>query len=635
MISQRDPPSSASGRATAESTQQGPLRILICGSVDDGKSTLLGRLLYDSKRILSDELRSLEKDSSKFGTTGQEIDLALLADGLEAEREQGITIDVAYRYFATDRRSFIVADTPGHEQYTCNMVTGASTAELAIVLVDARKGMLPQTFRHSIICDLLGIRHVVLAVNKMDLIGFDETAFKKICDDYSDFAETLNFTNILPVPIAARFGDNVATSGPRTPWYGGPTLLDYLETIDVVRPTDKGPFRLPVQWINRQSLDFRGICGTVSSGTVRQGDTVVVASSGMTTKVDRIVSFDGDKKVATAGEAVTVVLADDIDVGRGHVLADPNNRPEFANQFAANIVWMSQTPLFPARTYLARIGNRFIPATITNLKNRIDITTLKPLAARTLGLNDIGECNIETFEPVVFEPYIENRETGSFILIDRGTNATVGAGMILHGLRRAQNVHHQHFTIGKVERSRSKYQKPCILWFTGLSGSGKSTLANLVERRLHLAGHHTMLLDGDNFRHGLSRDLGFTQADRIENIRRSGEVARLMVDAGLIVLCCFISPFKSERELVRGMVGDDEFIEVFVDAPIDVCIKRDPKGLYKKALSGEIPNFTGVSAPYEVPEAPDLVLKTAETAADALVDQLLHFLRERRITASS
>jgi bifunctional enzyme CysN/CysC len=632
-MSRRYPGSSVSGIEATESAQHGLLRIFTCGSVDDGKSTLLGRMLYDSKRILSDEFRSLKKDSNKFGTTGEEVDLALLVDGLEAEREQGITIDVAYRYFATDRRSFIVADTPGHEQYTCNMVTGASTAELAIVLVDARKGLLPQTFRHSIICDLLGIRHVVLAVNKMDLVGFDEAVFKKICDDYLDFAKALNFTSIVPVPIAARFGDNVAAPGARMAWYGGPSLLECLETVEVASGLEKKPFRLPVQWINRPNPDFRGICGTVSSGRVRQGDMVVAVNSGLTSRIDRIVSFGGDKEAAVAGEAVTLVLTDDIDIGRGHVLAEPNDRPEFANQFTAKIVWMSQTALFPGRPYLARIGNRFIPATITNLKHRIDIATLKPLAARTLGLNDIGECNIETAEPVVFEPYSENRDTGSLILIDRATNATVGAGMILHGLRRAQNVHHQHFTIGKVERSRSKSQKPCILWFTGLSGSGKSTIANLVEQHLHLAGHHTMLLDGDNFRHGLSKDLGFTQADRVENIRRSGEVARLMIDAGLIVLCCFISPFKSERELVRSLVDGDEFIEVFVDAPLDVCIKRDPKGLYRKALSGEIPNFTGISAPYEVPEPPDLILRTADIAASALVDHLIEFLRERQIIA--
>lgn len=619
----------------AGADQRGLLRIFTCGSVDDGKSTLIGRLLYDSKLVLNDQLRSLEKDSNKFGTTGDEIDLALLVDGLEAEREQGITIDVAYRYFATGRRSFIVADTPGHEQYTCNMVTGASTSELAIVLVDARKGLLPQTFRHSIICSLLGIRHIVLAVNKMDLVGFDEAIFERIVGAYADFAKALNFINIIPVPISARFGDNVTALGARTPWYGGPTLLECLETVEVESGLEEKSFRLPVQWINRPDLDFRGICGTVSSGMVRPGDTVVAVNSGLTTKVNRIVSFDGDRQVAAAGDAITLILADDIDIGRGHVLADPNDRPELANQFAANVVWMSKTPLFPGRAYLARIGNRFTATTITNLKHKVDVATLEPLAARTLGLNDIGECNLETAEPVVFEPYRQNRDTGSFILIDRETNATVGAGMILHGLRRAQNVHHQPFTTGKAERSHAKSQKPCILWFTGLSGSGKSTIANLVEQRLYLSGCHTMLLDGDNVRHGLNKDLGFTQADRVENIRRSGEVARLMLDAGLIVLCCFISPFKSERDLVRRLVAEDEFIEIFVDTPLDLCIKRDPKGLYKKALSGMIPNFTGISAPYEIPDAPDIVLKTAEANPSDLADQLVDVLRARQVIGNA
>ncbi len=621
----------ATGQSNSGLPARGLLRFLTCGSVDDGKSTLIGRLLYESGSIHDDQLQSVAADSKKYGTTGDEIDFALLVDGLEAEREQRITIDVAYRYFATHRRSFIVADAPGHEQYTRNAATGVSHSDLAILLVDARKGLLPQTFRHSVICDLFGIRNILLAVNKIDLVDFDRTIFEQIVSTYAKFAERLHFTNVVPIPLSARFGDNIVRRGDGLDWYSGPTLLEHLETVEIAADLKEKPFRMPVQWINRPTQDFRGVCGTISSGSLQPGDAVIVANSGRTTRVKRITSFDGDQQKAAAGEAVTLVLDDEIDVSRGDVLSKPDDRPEVSNQFTANLIWMDESPLFPGRVYLARIGNRFTPAVISNLKHQIDIANLQELASKTLGLNEIGVCNLETTIPVAFDPYQKNRETGSLILIDRETNATVAAGMILHGLRRAQNVHHQRFTIGKAERSAAKLQKPCILWFTGLSGSGKSTIANLVEQELHGRGCHTMSLDGDNFRNGLNRDLGFTQVDRIENIRRSGEVAKLMVEAGLIVLCSFISPFAAERALVRSLVAPDEFIEIFVDTPIDVCIQRDPKGLYKKALAGAIPNFTGISAPYEIPAGADIILKTANFDPADSAQQLIAFLEKRQI----
>ncbi len=593
------------------------LRFITCGSVDDGKSTLIGRLLYDTKLIFDDQLASLERASRRHGTTGEDVDLALLVDGLEAERQQGITIDVAYRFFTTPARSFIVADTPGHEQYTRNMATGASTADLAIILIDARKGLLPQTRRHTKICSLLGIRHVVVAVNKIDLVDDPELAFAEIVDHYSEFSTALGFASVVPIPVSARFGDNVTSSSQRTPWYEGPTLLNYLEAVDVADEASSASFRFPVQWVNRPNLDFRGFAGTVASGAVAVGDPVVVAASGKTSVVERIVTYDGDLSHANAGTAVTLVLADEVDITRGDVLAAPRDRPEVADQFAAHLVWMSEDEMLPGRSYLLMCGTRTVPARITSLKHRIDIHDLSEKSAKTLELNSIGACNIATDSPLVFDPYGENRRTGAFILIDRSNNTTAGAGMIDFGLRRASNIHRQAHSIGKADRATALHQKPGILWFTGLSGSGKSTIADLVERELHRRGLHAMLLDGDNLRHGLNHDLGFTDADRVENIRRVGEVAKLMVDAGLVVICCFISPFAAERELVRGMVAEGEFTEIFVDTPIEECIRRDPKGLYRKAQAGEIPNFTGVGSPYERPQAPELWLNGAAEADQA------------------
>ncbi len=607
------------------------LRFLTCGSVDDGKSTLIGRLLHDSKLIFEDQLSALTKDSRRHGTTGEEIDFALLLDGLEAEREQGITIDVAHRYFATPRRAFIVADTPGHEQYTRNMATGASTSDLAVILVDARKGVLVQTRRHSFICSLLGIRHVVLAVNKMDLVGFAHDLFERIAADYRAFASRLGFASIIAIPVSARHGDNVMQRSGRTPWHHGPTLLEHLEAIDVAADDLAKPFRLPVQWVNRPHADFRGYSGTVASGRIAPGDTVVVAASGQTSRVDAIVAFEGTREAAQAGDAVTVTLADDVDVGRGDVLAAPTARPEVSDQFAAHIIWMDHEPLFHGRSYLVRIGTRVVPATITTIKHKIDVNTGEHLAAATLALNDIGFCNVATARPVAFDPYADNRRTGAFIVIDRSTNRTAGAGMIAFGLRRGTNVHWQPLLIGKEARAALKRQKPVILWFTGLSGAGKSTIANLVEQQLHLEGHHTMLLDGDKIRHGLNRDLGFTEADRVENIRRVGEVAKLMLEGGLIVLCSFISPYRAERDMARRLVADNEFLEIFVDAPVEECAARDPKGLYAKARAGHLKNFTGIDAPYEVPEHPELTLRTARQAPEQSAALVLELLRARGI----
>ncbi len=612
--------------ATADDAQKSLLRFLTCGSVDDGKSTLIGRLLYDSKLILDDQLAALERDSRRHGTTGEDLDLALLVDGLEAERQQGITIDVAYRFFATKRRSFIVADTPGHEQYTRNMATGASNADLAVILIDARKGVLTQTKRHSYICSLLGIRHIALAVNKIDIAGYDQAVFDRIVADYMAFAEGLNFISVTPVPLSARFGDNVTVRSEHTPWYQGPTLVEHLETVDVESDAAVKPFRFPVQWVNRPNLDFRGFSGTVASGTVKPGDKITVAASGKETTVSRVVTYDGDLAEARAGDAVTLTLADEVDIARGDLLAAPDARPEVADQFAAHLLWMGDEPMLPGRPYLMRIGSRYVPVKMTALKHRIDVDTLEHFAARTLSLNEIGVGNFSTAAAIAFDPYVENRETGAFILIDRYTNATVGAGMIDHGLRRAANIHRQALLVGREDRERLNGHKPAVLWFTGLSGSGKSTIANLVERQLHDRGVHTFLLDGDNVRHGLNRDLGFTDAERVENIRRVGEVAKLFVEAGSIVLCSFISPFRDERRMVREMFSADEFLEVFIDTPIEDCIARDPKGLYAKALDGQIANFTGVSSPYEAPEAAEVVVPTrdqsAELAAEAIVVEL-------------
>ncbi len=605
------------------------LRVLTCGSVDDGKSTLIGRLLYEKKLIFDDQLSALEKDSKKFGTTEDAIDFALLVDGLEAEREQGITIDVAYRYFATEARSFIVADTPGHEQYTRNMATGASNADVAIVLVDARKGLLTQTHRHSIIVSLLGVRHVVLAVNKIDLVDYDERVYRDIVIAYRKFAEPLGFRSLFAVPISARFGDNVSSDSPKTPWYQGGHLLQKLETIEVEEDRRSATFRLPVQWINRPHLDFRGFAGTIPSGRVARGEPIVVAGSGKQTTVKSILVADEEKDSAEAGDAVTLTLADEVDIARGDVLAHPTSRPEVADQFTAHLIWMSADPMLPGRSYLMKIGARTVPAQVTDLKHRIDVNNYDKLAAKSLELNEVGFCNLATTAPIAYDPYADNHETGAFILIDRQTNETAAAGMIAHGLRRATNVHRHGATIGREAHAALKHQKPAILWFTGLSGAGKSTIANLVEAKLHARGVHTTLLDGDNVRHGLNKDLGFTAADRVENIRRVGEVARLMTDAGLIVLCSFISPFKAERRLVRDTAAEGEFIEIFVDAPLETVIARDPKGLYKRALAGEIKNFTGVDQPYEAPEAPELTLNSAGDSPEALADRVVKELERR------
>jgi bifunctional enzyme CysN/CysC len=600
------------------------LRFLTCGSVDDGKSTLIGRLLYDSELICDDHLSALQRESCKYGTSGEEIDLALLVDGLEAEREQGITIDIAYRYFTTPRRSFIVADTPGHEQYTRNMATGASTADLAVLLVDARKGVLVQTKRHSFICSLLGIRSVILAVNKIDLVNFSAERFSRIVRDYTSFVSTLNFQSVTAIPISARWGDNITDRSERTPWYRGPTLLGLIETIEVEDPAVAKPLRFPVQWVNRPNCDFRGFAGTIASGTVTAGDLVIAASSGKTTRVDRIVAFDGDRQSASAGEAVTLTLADEVDVARGELLAPPHDRPEVADQFAAHVLWMSEEPMLPGRSYLLRIGTRSVPARITTLKHKIDVNTLERRPGRMLELNEIGFCNFFTASPIAFDPYADNRCTGAFVLIDRFTNASVGAGMVSFRLRRATNIHRQNHLVGKATRAALMQQMPCVLWFTGLSGAGKSTIANHVEKLLHGRGIHTMMLDGDNMRHGLNRDLGFTDADRVENIRRAGEVAKLLVESGLVVLSCFISPFRAERQMVKELLAEGEFIEIFVDTPIEECMRRDPKGLYAKAKDGVIKNFTGIDSPYEPPQAPDIHvradLESADKAAVRIVD---------------
>lgn len=604
------------------------LRFITCGSVDDGKSTLIGRLLHDSKLIFEDQLAALARDSAKHGTTGDDIDFALLVDGLEAERQQGITIDVAYRFFTTPRRSFMVADTPGHEQYTRNMATGASTAQLAIILIDARKGVLVQTKRHSFICSLLGIKHVVVAVNKIDLVDYKKDVFDRIVGDYVAFATGLGFASIVPVPMSARYGDNIIERSGNTDWYHGPCLLDYLESIDVASETTGLPFRFPVQWVNRPNLDFRGFTGTVASGNISPGDEIVVSASGHKSRVKEIVTYDGELSKAEAGDAVTITLQDEIDIVRGDVMAKPTERPEVADQFAAHLIWMDQDPLVPARNYVVRIGTQTITsASVTAIKYRIDVNTREHLAATTLGLNEIAFCNFATALPVAFDPYEANRRTGAFIVIDRYTNRTVGAGMIAFPLRRASNIAWQPLSIGKAERAALKNQKPRIIWFTGLSGAGKSTIANILDQKLFALGNHTMLLDGDNLRHGLNRDLGFTEADRVENIRRVGEVAKLMVDSGLIVICSFISPYKAERDMVRSLVAEGDFIEVFVNTPIEECMRRDPKGLYSKAKEGKIKNFTGIDAPYEAPERPEIRLETVGHRPDELADQIVELLR--------
>jgi bifunctional enzyme CysN/CysC len=622
-------PDDALARTVA--AERGLLRFLTCGSVDDGKSTLIGRLLFNAELVLQDQMEALERESKRFGTTGDDIDFSLLLDGLEDERQQRITIDVAYRFFATPRRSFIVADTPGHEQYTRNMVTGASTADLAVLLVDARKGVLTQTRRHSLVCSLLGIRHIVLAINKLDLVGYDRAVFERIAEDYAAVASGLGFASLKMIPISARQGDNITAPSPNMPWYEGANLLEYLETVDVDGPGVERPFRFPVQWINRPNLDFRGFAGTVVSGAIMPGNPVVVMGSGRQTRVKDIVTFDGTLPHAGAGDAVTLTLEDEIDISRGDLLVAPQARAEFADQFAATLVWMKDESLIPGRSYWLKLGTRSVAATVTAIKHRIDVDTGAHLAARALGNNEIGFCNISTATPVAFDPYEVNRETGGFILIDRFTQETAAAGMVAFALRRASNIHWQDSTVTPGQRAQLKGQQASVLWFTGLSGAGKSTIANRVEQKLVALGCHTMLLDGDNVRHGLNRDLGFTDADRVENIRRVAEAARLMAEAGLVAICAFISPFRADRQMARDIAAPHPFIEVFVDTPIEECMRRDPKGLYAKARSGAIPNFTGIDSPYEAPEVPEVRLLTVDADAEALADRLIDELRQRHI----
>ena len=603
------------------------LRFITCGSVDDGKSTLIGRLLYESKALLEDQLSALERDSRKFGTQGDELDFALLVDGLSAEREQGITIDVAYRFFTTERRKFIVADTPGHEQYTRNMVTGASTADLAVVLVDARKGVLTQTRRHSFLVSLLGIRHIVLAVNKLDAVGYSRDIFDTIDRGYREFAANLGLEHIVSIPLSALRGDNITSASANTPWYTGPSLLQHLEEVAVDTIGAAGPLRMPVQWVNRPSPDFRGFCGRILGGRVRPGDKVRVLPSGRLSTVARVVTFDGDLAEAHVGQSVTLTLADEIDISRGDVICAATDPAGLADQFETTVIWMNEHAMLPGRSYLVKLGANTLGASFGQPKYLIDVNSLDHLAAKTLALNETGVCNLTLDRAVAFDAYADNRDMGSFIVIDRLSNQTVGAGLLHFALRRSQNIHWQAVEVDKQARARLNGHKPCVLWLTGLSGSGKSTIANIVERQLHALGARTYLLDGDNVRHGLSKDLGFTDADRVENIRRIGEVARLMVDAGMIVITAFISPFRSERRLARSMVGDGEFVEIFVDTPLNVVEQRDPKGLYKKARKGELNNFTGVDSPYEVPESAELHIETLhsapEDAATGIVDYLI------------
>jgi bifunctional enzyme CysN/CysC len=605
------------------------LRVFTCGSVDDGKSTLIGRLLYDSKLIYEDQMAAIEKDSKTAGTTGEKPDLALLVDGLAAEREQGITIDVAYRFFSTDKRKFIIADTPGHVQYTRNMATGASTADVAILLIDARHGVVEQTRRHAFIASLLGIPQVVVAVNKMDLINFDQRIFNQIDVDFRDFAKSLQFDDVMTIPVSALDGDNVTARSDKTDWYKGPSLLGFLEKLDVERDSLNAPFRFPVQWVNRPNLDFRGFSGTIASGTVSKGQEIIAMPSGKRSTVKEIVLYKDHLDHARQDQSVTLTLEDEIDVSRGDMICSTDHPVEVADQFQAHLIWMDDAELFPGRQYIIRTGNAGVNGSFTTLKHRINISDLSKAAAKTLTLNEIGVVTLSLSKPIPFDPYATNRKTGAFIVVDRTTNRTVGAGMIDYALRRAHNIVRQDLVVDRIARASQKGQQPTVLWFTGLSGSGKSTIANLVDKALFERGHHTYTLDGDNVRHGLNRDLGFTKEDRIENIRRIGEVAKLMTNSGLIVMCSFISPYRAERQMVRDMLGEDEFFEIFVDTPLKVAEERDVKGLYKRARAGEIKNFTGIDSEYQPPDNPDLRIDTTTTSPEDAADQIIDLLRGR------
>lgn len=608
------------------------LQLITCGSVDDGKSTLIGRLLFESKALTEDQLESAEADSKKHGTQGDSLDFALLVDGLAAEREQGITIDVAYRYFNTDQRKFIIADAPGHEQYTRNMITGASTADAAIILVDARKGIQTQTKRHTYLTSLMGIRNAVLVINKMDLVGYSESTYEEIVEEFKEFSEQVSFENITTIPVSALIGDNITERGTNMSWYHGSTLLSLLETMQVDQEAAlKKPFRLPVQWVNRPNLDFRGFAGTVASGRIKVGDPVRIQPSGKTSSIERIVTKDGDLDQAITGQAITLTLKDEVDISRGDIISTTETPASSANQFESTIVWMNEEPMLPGRQYLLKCATSTSTVTITDIKHEINVNTLEQNAAKKLEINNIGNCNINLDRQIAFDNYDENRVTGSFILVDRVTNETVGAGTLNFALRRSQNIHMQAVDVDKGLRSELKAQKSCVLWFTGLSGSGKSTIANIVERKLAKEGRHTYLLDGDNVRHGLNKDLGFTDEDRVENIRRIGEVARLMVDSGLIVLTAFISPFRAERQMARALLEEDEFLEVFVETPLAVAEERDPKGLYKKARRGDLKNFTGIDSPYEEPKSPEMLVDTSNLSAEQCAEQIIRSLRERGV----
>jgi len=603
---------------------------ITCGSVDDGKSTLIGRLLYESKMLFEDQIAALERDSKAHGTQGDALDFALLVDGLAAEREQGITIDVAYRFFSTDRRSFIVADTPGHEQYTRNMITGASTADAAVLMVDARKGVLPQTRRHSYLMSLIGIRHLVLAVNKLDMLDYSKDTFERIVADYQIFATKIGIETFQPIPVSALRGDNITALSTMMPWYTGPTLIQYLETVEVdLEHAQRGPLRLPVQWVNRPDLDFRGFSGRIVGGRVTPGMRVLVLPSGQVSQIERIMTYDGNLEKAVAGQSVTVTLKDEIDVSRGDVLASSDAPAAVSDQFEATIVWMDEDAMLPGRPYRMKIGAKTVGASLATPKYKVNVNTLEHLAAKTLELNEIGVCNLHLDQLIAFDPYVDNRDMGAFILIDRLSNATVGAGMLHFALRRAHNIHWQALEVNQHARAQIKGQRPAVVWFTGLSGAGKSTIANLVEKKLHINGRHTYILDGDNIRHGLNKDLGFTDADRVENIRRVAEVARLMVDAGTLTLVAFISPFRTERAMARSLVGEDEFIEIFVDTPLHIAEARDPKGLYKKAREGQLKNFTGIDSVYEPPECPEVRVDTSTQSAEQAADTIIAFLHAR------